>query len=224
MECLHSSITVSTLDDILDSNGRLLVTSDGQSRAAPFNNVKHHARLRVTDFYPHRLRDFAVYEPTSSPSQTPWQWCFWLVLSSADPQEGNEQGINVLVHGRDAEQLLRLQPSECVILPSNRWSSTDTCSLSRNKQLLLQLEQRLFYLWGDLAEQKDKFLGSHPQIDADESFSLGTYNITAGNRPFDCCIAEYGVQVPLDADDDSSQEADWPWMRLYKLFGTMIKH
>lgn len=82
-----------------------------------------------------------------------------------------------------------------------------------------KLEQRLFFLWGELAEQKDKFLRSHPQISADEDLSLEKFNISTQNRPFECCIAEYGVEVPRSENDDTKD-----WMRVYKLFGTTIMH
>lgn len=106
----HSDIPWSSLDEIVDDRGRLLVHSNGRRESAPFNNVKHHANLRVIDFFPHQLRDFAIYEPDSS--QGPWQWCFWLVLVSGDPKDEEEQAINVLVHGCDAQHLLQLDPSE----------------------------------------------------------------------------------------------------------------
>lgn len=106
----HPNIPWSTLENIIDEGGRLLVTDDGRTISAPFNNVKDHVRLRATDFFPHRLRDFAIYEPESSSG--PWQWCFWLVLVSNDPKDGEEKNIKVLVHGRDAEHLLQLEPSE----------------------------------------------------------------------------------------------------------------
>lgn len=101
------------MNDIIDDGGRVLVTSDGSRRIAPFNNVKHHAKLRVKDFYPHRLRDFAMYDPQSNGRA--WQWSFWLVLTSADKSDDPKQSINVLVHGQDADELLQLQADESVL-------------------------------------------------------------------------------------------------------------
>lgn len=210
-----ASIPFSTINDMLNSDQGCVVSRSGDVHHVPFNNVKHHALMRVVDYYPHRLREFAC--KNSSASQSPiWQWRFWLVLedakkSTSDSETSSQplgRPINVLVHGSDASELLGLEAD----------------NLLKNKKRLTELEQRLFVLWGELAEQKEKFLESNRGVEADESFSLRKYHIgtTTANRPFECCIAEYGVPISQGNKSDlDSSEAEW--MRCFRMFDTKVK-
>jgi hypothetical protein len=58
----------------------------------------------------------------------------------------------------------------------------------------------MFVLWGEVEEDKNKGL-------------LGTGKVPK-NKPFVCCIQEYGVRVEgLETD----------WTRMHKMFSTTIK-
>jgi len=63
---------------------------------------------------------------------------------------------------------------------------------------LKALREKLFFLWGELEEDK-------------KSGALASGNQTK-NKPFICCIQEYGVRDESDG-----------WIRMHKMFSTTIK-
>jgi protection-of-telomeres protein 1 len=63
-------------------------------------------------------------------------------------------------------------------------------------QLIDELREKLFILWGNVKELKDEG-------------KLGPADVT--NRPFECCIMEYGVE-----QDDN-------WIRMHRMFGTTVR-
>ena len=106
----------------------------------PFQNINSRATVRVIDFFPPSLEDFAVPRPRASeydilsedersesgsgqPSQShddaseaedaQWEWRFGLVLEDALGARQQERAtIEVYVAGQDAEGLLNLQAEE----------------------------------------------------------------------------------------------------------------
>ena len=76
----------------------------------------------------------------------------------------------------------------------------DVGSLRRDAVNLKALREKLFCLWGDLEEDKNKG-------------ALASGKPTK-NKPFTCCIQEYGVRV-------DGPEGDW--IRMHKMFLTTIK-
>lgn len=85
-----------------------------------------------------------------------------------------------------------------------------------NEKSLQKLREKLFILWGNLQEEKEKFFASHPQIKVDEDFQAQKYNITANNLPFEAGIMEYGKKFK----QPSSREE---YIFVHRLFGTEIK-
>lgn len=77
------------------------------------------------------------------------------------------------------------------------------------------MREKLFILWGDLAEKKDTFLRSHPHIKPDGDFSALQYNIVADNLPFEAAIAETGVEVKLNDNEKT-------WVMVHRLMHTKI--
>ncbi|KAL8768783.1 MAG: hypothetical protein Q9209_005072 [Squamulea sp. 1 TL-2023] len=143
-----------------------------------------------------------------------WEWRFILILEDAsapqNPKEANER-MTLYVGGADAEFLLKLDP----------------CNLRRKSLRLAALEEKLFILWGDLAERMN-------------AASEGDGGKDVRSIPFVCCIKEYGVRSLRkprrktgDSDDGNEtgdegvggevkQEENWGWERRFRMFGTTI--
>jgi hypothetical protein len=73
-----------------------------------------------------------------------------------------------------------------------------------------KLEEKLFILWGNLLELKKELSPNGV------SFPLPAGSKTLQNKPFECCIEEYGARV--------IPSPRWPagWQRMYKLASTVI--
>jgi hypothetical protein len=76
----------------------------------------------------------------------------------------------------------------------------DPTDLHVSQALLSKVKQQLFLLWGNLEEKKE-----------DEEVS---------NRPFECCLMEYGVD--MDTDDPERATTRFGYRRFYAMFGTTI--
>ncbi|KAL8783859.1 MAG: hypothetical protein Q9213_004349 [Squamulea squamosa] len=266
---LNKNIRASNLDIPTRSLASILshetfTTSEGISFLLPFRNIRSRAAVRVVDFYPRDVADFAVrkrqeseydvlsdYEGDSESSEdddrpklppdtdeeedakndlstqsdtdsndeerSKWEWRFILILEDAsapqNPKEANER-MTLYVGGADAEFLLKLDP----------------CNLRRKPLRLAALEEKLFILWGDLAER----------MNAANEGDNGDGGKGVRSIPFVCCIKEYGVRSLRkrrrgtgDSDDGNKsndggvsgavkQEENWGWERRYRMFGTTI--
>lgn len=112
----------------------------GASYILPFQNIKSRATVRVIDFFPPKLVDFAVPRPKASEyailsdndcsesgsdqqssdlddrseaEDAQWEWRFGLVLEDALGARHQEKAnIEVYITGQDAEGLLKLEAEE----------------------------------------------------------------------------------------------------------------
>ncbi|TDZ51647.1 hypothetical protein CTRI78_v007497 [Colletotrichum trifolii] len=227
----------------------------------PFENVLCRANVRVVDFRPHSLQDFAssrrktefdilsdvssnsgsdsdedVGRPDNSGRELTWEWCFALQLQDASVPSGkakNSGGLNssriwVVVSNAHAQLLTGL----------------DACNLRANRGELAKLREKLFILWGDLEEKKSNMtaandkkrsraeaskskLSERPPLDSSDAEAEASTKQDVGdhavsNRPFTCCIEQYGVQVSeRDAAKADAGEGK-RWERVFALFGTKI--
>ncbi|OKL57574.1 hypothetical protein UA08_07010 [Talaromyces atroroseus] len=199
----------------------------------PFQNVKYRTVVRVVDFFPPDIADFAVpYRPRrySAPSSSSssssenedgddinphtagirWEWRFCLLVEDdkAAPGQARDR-IKLFVSGAEAEFLLKL----------------DAVNLRENRSILNRLKEKLCVLWGDLEEYKNAGMRDGQQKGPSQ-------------RPFTCCVKEYGVRCTCqrkailgDGDDsDSNGVVLGPehnqhclgWERRFALFGTTI--
>lgn len=131
----------------------------------PFVNLNYRADVRVINFMPHDLRDFAQpkkmseyamlsdYEESDADSDEEivsiadraavrqWEWRFFLELEDANSpkdQRGKKKTIWVAVNNFSAQCLLNLDASD----------------LHQDEDTLDILRDRLFLLWGELEEKK----------------------------------------------------------------------
>lgn len=218
----------------------------------PFANLCYRANLRVVDFSPSSLKDFtrrkskrsAEYDILSDNEDDPssdsdssmsttaaddmdsnlgdaWEFQFALKLVDAEANEGQDaQAIWVEVDNGAAQCLTNLDASD----------------LHRDAEGLEKLRQCLFQLWGDLEEVKARQNAKtavaarriRDQAPPDSSIQEpaeeeSAVRQQARNRPFGCCIKQFGVK---EAEDDPAKCDAGPskkWKRCFMLFGTKIK-
>lgn len=113
---------------------------NGAPYTLPFQNINSRATVRVIDFFPPNLVDFAVPRPRASEygilsedecsesasdqqrnnlddrseaEDAQWEWRFGLVLEDAlGARNGEKANIEVYVTGQDAEGLLNVEAEE----------------------------------------------------------------------------------------------------------------
>ncbi|GKT50285.1 protection of telomeres protein 1 [Colletotrichum spaethianum] len=224
----------------------------------PFNCAKYRTNVRVIDFYPNRLQDFArprrkqteydvlsdySGEESESESKTKgctldshmsssdqvWEWHFALRLQDAtavanDPKSRKENSFWVVVRNMDAQLLTNL----------------DACDLRVSPDELAQLREKMFILWGDLEEKKTKELANKSKkqkgtvgkkmandrpLDSSDNEGPGAPSKETeaiSNRPFACCIYQYGIRVKESNPDKANAGESKRWKRMFGLFGTKI--
>ncbi|KAG5951541.1 hypothetical protein E4U53_002856 [Claviceps sorghi] len=219
----------------------------------PFVNANYRTFVRVVDFMPAQLEDFArpkrvsvEYAALSDHGESDsdsdsdaasasddtrtiikqWEWRFYLRLQEANAPEDDKcskKSLWAVVDNQSAQMLLNLDASDL---------RNDDANLGR-------LRQRMFTLWGDLEEQKAQLenramqarpfdgLGGRPPADSDDEAKApaGQQGPVAhmdafSNRPFGCCLRQYGVRV--DAQHVGKEGGPVRWQRMFGLFGTKI--
>ncbi|KAL2171012.1 hypothetical protein VTG60DRAFT_4027 [Thermothelomyces hinnuleus] len=247
--CETHNAQYSTIESILEPvSYETTINNRTASFVVPFVCAKYRAIVRVVDFFPPSLEDFAcsrqqtVYDIlsdneadsdcVSSASDEDgavdggriWEWRFALQLEDPAPsghtkQAGRPPRIWVLVDNIEAQCLTGL----------------DATDLRQDPETLQKLRERMSMLWGNLEEHKaqtaekrrtekgaenvgqNRFrhhlrlqkppLQSSP---AEDNEGEGIEGFVP-NRPFACCIKQYGVQGEGGA-----------WVRCFGLFGTKI--
>ncbi|KAI0834721.1 hypothetical protein F5Y06DRAFT_278247 [Hypoxylon sp. FL0890] len=226
-------------------------TVDGQevTLILPFTCANYRANVRVVDFRPHKLVDFTTWHKSAefdmlsdysggSDSESDddrgtltrytgekiWEWRFALLLEEANPKHKGEcDKLWAVVDNTEAQLLLGLDASD----------------LRANPDDLDKLRERLFCLWGNLEECKQQELqrqvtdkervtahqpppSSPPRPSSNHQAQTKTAELALSNKPFTCCIRQYGVQVS-EKDPKKANASDGKrWERTFGLFGTKI--
>ncbi|OOQ84938.1 hypothetical protein PEBR_28340 [Penicillium brasilianum] len=214
-----------SIDYILSGASHINSIPGGITYQLPFQNVCYRTTVRVVDFFPPKLEDFAVQVPMESilagddnhaPTSTPrmeWEWRFCLLVEGTEPLRSKNEvraQMKLFVTGAEAVHLLSLDPT----------------NLRLHSTRLGELREKLFILWGDLEELKQQ----HATITGTEEYWAPA---KTSSLPFMCCIKEYGVPCthPLDPDDMALDEPGTPgctipdcfgWERRFTMFGTTI--
>ncbi|PHH63445.1 hypothetical protein CDD81_5824 [Ophiocordyceps australis] len=235
VKCEHLDKPVSLVSDMLKPQ-TLKTSIDGSEVALelPFTNHNYRANMHVVDFAPCDLRRFArpVYakadeyqalsdndsvssandcssSPTSSAAPSSWEWRFFLKLQDATPSPSPRQSLWVLVDNQAAQCLINL----------------DATDLTRHPDALHTLRERLFILWGELEEHKsrarDDAKTRGPPDSDDEQLRLARRHKVL-NRPFACCVCQFGVRVRERDEARANAGARKRWQRVFALFGTKI--
>ncbi|TVY33606.1 Protection of telomeres protein [Lachnellula occidentalis] len=278
---LYSNTTLYFLT--FDVEPRKIFLDDGRDHISPFTNCKYRANVRVVDYFPHRIEDFAVgyrfseYEMLSDYSgdedtdreedlrtflsgkgfaKNTWEWRFALQVEDATAKDPKDR-LWLVVDNAAAQGLLNLEED-----------ATSLRGDKGDKNLLEKLKRQLDILWGDLEEQKsakqqmentmdpsstfDSTASSPPrshkagdQPDADDSDDENTSmrrtvletelqdrvlngtpegdsKLAPRNKPFTCCIKQYGVMVKEKNPSKANAGNGKRWKRIFGIFGTSI--
>jgi hypothetical protein len=153
----------------------------------------------------------------STKTITEWEWRFHLRLEDASPGDEPKKSLWVVVDNQSAQMLLNLDASDL---------STDDDNLAR-------LRQKLWLLWGDMEEHKATIENralrarrsnnaSAPPHSDDEDESGKKKPAQVSNRPFGCCIRQYGAAVKEEDVKKADAGSAKRWERMFGLFGTRI--
>ncbi|KAF2873569.1 hypothetical protein BDV95DRAFT_489484 [Massariosphaeria phaeospora] len=167
----HPDTALSTVSDVLN-NPKLDYkdSTNGLTIHLPFVNCKYKSHVRVVDYSPKQLEDYAR---VTSSSRNSWEWAFCLLLEDAKPAAGTTpERLRVVLTNETGECLLNM----------------DACNLRENASTAEKLREKLFILWGNLMELKN-----NPPDGV--QFPLPSGDSRLQNMPFDACIEEYGTQV-----------------------------
>lgn len=244
VKCENQNKRASSVAQILaPSYHKITIDGNELSLRMPFKNSEFRTNVRVVDYWPPKLEDFArakkktsIYdslsdnEDWSSDSESDkdlmtkyttvrdWEWHFRLALEDATAGENEQkQTLWAVVDDQSAQCLLSL----------------DASNLRQNSGELDTLRDKLFYLWGDLEEHKRQAEAKTvrrarndlpPPDSSDASSGQGSLQHgTVANRPFSCCIREFGVKVSAKDPSKAGDAGDGKqWERVFKFFGARL--
>lgn len=228
------------IDEILNPVLLSRTTPQGNEWYTPFQNCRYKSRVKVIDYYPRQLEQFCVKvkqnqyaelsdsesviedESTDNDSdvmdvdssdeadnKAKWEWRFALVIEDATPGRRNRTNdgelprerrqLDLFITGQDADYLLR----------------EEACNLRKNAQALARLKEKLFVLWGNLQETAEE---QNPvEGEGEGAKGLEQQPVKLSSQPFECFIAEYGVQS--EGTDGTKMEH---WERHFKMIHTTI--
>ncbi|KAI9373673.1 hypothetical protein BJX61DRAFT_372823 [Aspergillus egyptiacus] len=167
------------LERIIDNPLHMNDAPGGIKYRLPFQNLFYSTTVRIIDFFPPRLEDFAVLQKHVSRSYKnkhnretyeKWEWRFCLYVEDAASSTPGQP--------RKRAKLWVSDESGQFLLKDN------AVNLRERPHSLENLRQRLFLLWGELEEEKKKALEGKKPLDPASLSSL----------PINCCIKEYGVK------------------------------
>lgn len=171
-----------------------------------------------------------------------WEWRFALKLqeptSPLEPPKASKKPATawVLVDNMDAQLLTGLDAGDL--------------HAADGEPLLVDFRERMFQLWGNLEERKSSLEAQRrkharnplraPPADSSgaednggggDDEAEGAAHVRApsssqlSNKPFECCIRQYGVQVAAEKsyEEDGEEASEGRrWARMFALFGTKI--
>ncbi|KAK4177938.1 hypothetical protein QBC36DRAFT_386318 [Triangularia setosa] len=268
--CEQINVTPTTIETMLEPRYiHVKVGADTVSVQVPFVNQKYLSFVRVVDFSPSSIEDFAVsrkitqYQDISDSENSGqssldedessggdsdptvrrvWEWRFSLLLEDASPVDGPASPSQVWV-------VINNSSGQCL-------TNLDADDLRGNNERLSQFRDIMHILWGNLEEVKTSreavknskkqpskqqvnsrpgsrgssrpgFKGSGgdriqmPDLDSDEEeqaivdgrLAKTGSEIALVNKPFMCCIKQYGIKTGRKDE----------WIRVFAMDGVRIK-
>lgn len=126
VQAAYPGIKTLRIEDILTKSAQKIKSPDGIEYQLPFQNIRYRSVIRVVDFFPPKLEDFAVPQKSNQTGRSGsddddgdnndssgfvrWSWRFCLLVeSSATPPPGeSRERMPLFVAGPEAEYLLRM--------------------------------------------------------------------------------------------------------------------
>jgi hypothetical protein len=250
--CEHPDKPITPVSGIVEHiHYETIINGAAVTLILPFVNQNYRANVRVVDFFPDRLEDFASFHrmtqfdvlsensdedsDSSSGSESEagsrrradqvWEWRFALLLEDARRNKSSNpaQRVWVIVDNLEGQYLTGLDASD----------------LRQDKNNLTTLRERMFCLWGGLEEHKHGVLGTREErmrqrrkpgtvppptaSDAeDDERGVAGKDMDVSNAAFGCCIRQYGVKVQEENENKADAGRGKRWERVYGLFGTKI--
>ncbi|EMC98208.1 hypothetical protein BAUCODRAFT_66527 [Baudoinia panamericana UAMH 10762] len=209
VRCSNEEVQLISIRNILDAENTRHnnTTPDGHSYVLPFINAQYRTKAHIVDFEPKALEDFATpavpeNEENDEPSPIDhmdyeatqkYEWYFSLLLEDVADTAPAKAAAD------DRSRVwVHVRHQDAQYLFGN--AVDDPMDLKTSPQLLAKLKEKLCILWGNLEERAEGEVLS--------------------NRPFECCLQEYGIQ--LDADDPERANVPFGYRKLFRLFGTTI--
>ncbi|MCJ1281522.1 hypothetical protein MMC26_000842 [Xylographa opegraphella] len=237
--CTHDSIPPRSLSSIISlDKTHAHVTPNGTSCTLPFQNICSRAIVRVVDFFPHDLADFAVRHKTSefdnlsdndddqSDNSTDSGSASVSSLSDSDPNNTRKAEFKwewrFCLLLEDANPGMERTKDRMKVFVAGEDAvfllKMDAENLRNSSTALPELREKLFILWGDLEERKfgtrtlseNNANSAVHMREADYVNEKGLTDSPLRTPPFQCCIKEYGVRV------------EGKWERRFRIFGTTI--
>jgi len=224
VRCNRVEIPCTTVVDILDPNILERTTVEGHKFQLPFQNCKYKSHVKVVDFFPDNIADFAAprkvtdYDVLSDHEggdedsdvdltqaqggdDVRWEWCFYLLVEDARGAPARKDRGGAVPPAAQMELMVSDTDGDFLL-------KMDACNFRHkdNSQQLAMLKEKLFHLWGDLQERKEESNGTAEAL-----------SVKPNARPFECLIKEYGVPA---RNFDERRGASYD--RTFRLFGTTI--
>lgn len=169
MKCNHPDKPPTPLAEILYDT-TIVRSKSGLEYSLPFENLKHRSNVRVVDFWPNKLEDFAVgrrvseYEVLSDYSggestdneedmrlfregkgyggENTWEWRFALRVQDADKKAGSHKdSMWLTVDNQAAQMLLNMDAVKWVILIIENNITDHTAVFDKTRRLSQCLEK-----------------------------------------------------------------------------------
>jgi len=245
VKCERSSEPPSTVASISKKLiGRINICGQMVDLPLPFVYRNHRLDVRVVDYYPHDMRKWARpkkltqfdmlsdnEESDEAGSDTDmdfgahvasyeWEWRFSLLLEDASMAAagGSREQVWVTVDNKAAQCLINL----------------DASNLYREADDLKALQEAMAVLWGNLPQTKEPALAAQrtrprtladapPPDSSDADNQAGKDPVQLDNKPFNCCVEQYGYMLRDDDVPDVCHAGDgFRWWRMFRLFGTRL--
>ncbi|POR35047.1 Uncharacterized protein TPAR_04760 [Tolypocladium paradoxum] len=243
VKCENENKSTSFVAEILEPvHHETTIDGEAVKLQLPFINASYRTHVRVVNFMPSKLEDFArpkkkasdydvLSDRSGSESESEsesdqdmmanftavkdWEWRFYLELEDA-AVKGGQQKKRVWV-------LVDNQAAQCL-------TSLDASNLRHDRENLQALREQLFLLWGNLEEHKGQAErkaragkdNAPPEHSSDDEGAKEKKTPRPSNRPVSCCIRQYGVKVS-EPDARKANAGDGKrWQRMFGLFGTRI--
>lgn len=243
---VNNDCKLTLISDILDPSALLRKTPIGNDFHLPFQNCVYKSKVRVVDFYPDHLEDFAVpvrenqyaaldsdeeseesgsdidmIDADSATDGVTWQWRFILLIEDSSSHKAGSVShqMELLVSDSDGEYLL---------------NDVEACNLRKAPKALTRLREKLFVLWGDLEERKREHEQElenergrallQGETGVEEMGREWGSRLKASARPFECFIKEYGVRVqkPVKGRIVDEGEKKGEWERIWRMCYTCV--